>query len=461
MKLHFLNGVRKGESLELTLQGVSLGRETDNDIALLVEGVSRYHSKIENNNNKWILRDLGSTNGTEINREAVNVSQVLEEGDIIDIGDQKLRFGEEKIINSISNNIPNGSSNEPPRQTSVNISEQSEDDIVSTPIDELNLFKSKETSKSQGFDKDVFKKRLLNVLFYGGILFIAFIFIILFLANENSKKVAKNQKNIEKKEEKKSSFVLFYEREEASVDNIFYVTLQVEGTSAYLTLDDLSSKRKYSKRAINIPQKFINDLEKSIRETDFYNLEEKHSSLNSGDKSSKKTIFIASQNELKRIIIKDEIAPSAFINVESIIRDFTSDSLNIDTFMTAEETKAEGINAFYKAQSLYKNYDADPTNLKEAIKRYQKAEDLLSQFPYESKELVAARQNKLEANKIRENKLSGLTFSYSQAIRMENIDDAISCCYQIMSLTDTYEKKYINAKKKVIKLETILRKRSK
>ena len=49
IKLYFLNGPRTGQSQEIAPDGVRIGRETDNDIQLLIGGVSRYHAKISRN----------------------------------------------------------------------------------------------------------------------------------------------------------------------------------------------------------------------------------------------------------------------------------------------------------------------------------------------------------------------------------------------------------------------------
>ena len=95
MKLFFLNGPRAGTNMELTPPGVSVGREEDNDIQLLVTGVSRYHAKITFNGSAWSILDLGSTNGTRLNGKQISVETALADGDTIVIGDQTLIFAEQ------------------------------------------------------------------------------------------------------------------------------------------------------------------------------------------------------------------------------------------------------------------------------------------------------------------------------------------------------------------------------
>ncbi|MBR6241799.1 MAG: FHA domain-containing protein, partial [Lentisphaeria bacterium] len=65
MKLMYLNGAMTGQEVELIPSGTTIGRETDNAIQLMMDGVSRYHARIERDpSGKWLVRDLGSTNGT-------------------------------------------------------------------------------------------------------------------------------------------------------------------------------------------------------------------------------------------------------------------------------------------------------------------------------------------------------------------------------------------------------------
>ena len=95
MKLFFLNGPRAGTNMELTPPGVSIGREVDNDVQLLVTGVSRYHAKITFNGSAWSILDLGSTNGTRLNGKQISAETALADGDTIVIGDQTLIFAEQ------------------------------------------------------------------------------------------------------------------------------------------------------------------------------------------------------------------------------------------------------------------------------------------------------------------------------------------------------------------------------
>ena len=71
---------------------VTLGRKPDCDIVIVDESASRRHAEIEQNTdgNVIILRDLGSTNGTYVNRERLDEPAALNPDDQIRIGQHTL-----------------------------------------------------------------------------------------------------------------------------------------------------------------------------------------------------------------------------------------------------------------------------------------------------------------------------------------------------------------------------------
>jgi adenylate cyclase len=70
----------------------SLGRHPSNSIQLLDKIVSKEHCTIERRSNGFVLRDLGSLNGTYVNSERVNGEQDLHHGDDIALGSTRARF---------------------------------------------------------------------------------------------------------------------------------------------------------------------------------------------------------------------------------------------------------------------------------------------------------------------------------------------------------------------------------
>jgi adenylate cyclase len=70
----------------------SLGRHPSNTIQLLDKIVSKEHCIVERRATGYVLRDLGSLNGTYVNGERVNGEQELRHGDDVALGSTRARF---------------------------------------------------------------------------------------------------------------------------------------------------------------------------------------------------------------------------------------------------------------------------------------------------------------------------------------------------------------------------------
>ena len=70
----------------------SLGRHPNNSIQLLDKIVSKEHCILEQRDGGFILRDLGSLNGTYVNGERVRGEMPLRHGDEIALGSTRARY---------------------------------------------------------------------------------------------------------------------------------------------------------------------------------------------------------------------------------------------------------------------------------------------------------------------------------------------------------------------------------
>jgi pSer/pThr/pTyr-binding forkhead associated (FHA) protein len=84
-------GGRVGESFPVEGERLSIGRRPDSEVFLDDITVSRDHALLIRRGDDWYLDDMGSLNGTYVNRSRIE-SQRLEEGDEVQIGKYKLTF---------------------------------------------------------------------------------------------------------------------------------------------------------------------------------------------------------------------------------------------------------------------------------------------------------------------------------------------------------------------------------
>jgi len=90
--LRVLDGADRGKIFEQIDTPITIGREEGNSIQLNDERVSRFHVKIQEDHEKFVLTDLESTNGTRVNGEDTQL-RILRFGDMIAIGRSVLLYG--------------------------------------------------------------------------------------------------------------------------------------------------------------------------------------------------------------------------------------------------------------------------------------------------------------------------------------------------------------------------------
>lgn len=81
------------ERISLTRDPVLIGRGSDSDVVLSDPNVSRKHAELSRSEGRWVLVDLGSTNGTTVN-DKVTMRTTLKDGDRIRFGTSELMFRE-------------------------------------------------------------------------------------------------------------------------------------------------------------------------------------------------------------------------------------------------------------------------------------------------------------------------------------------------------------------------------
>lgn len=95
--LRVLDGADRGRIYANIPTPLTIGREEGNTIQLRDERISRYHVKIQEDQDKLVLTDLESTNGTRVNGEDIQL-RILRFGDLISVGRSLLLYGTREQI---------------------------------------------------------------------------------------------------------------------------------------------------------------------------------------------------------------------------------------------------------------------------------------------------------------------------------------------------------------------------
>jgi hypothetical protein len=85
-------GGRAGEHFTPAGDRTTIGRSPECDIFLDDVTVSRRHAVLVHENDRYLVEDLGSLNGTYLNRRRIEDRQELESGDELQVGKYRLTF---------------------------------------------------------------------------------------------------------------------------------------------------------------------------------------------------------------------------------------------------------------------------------------------------------------------------------------------------------------------------------
>lgn len=82
------SGPTPGVTFPLEGEQLTIGRDSTNGVAINDAEVSRKHARLNFQGGKYVLDDLGSTNGTFVNGQRLAGPVVLKSGDVVSLGEQ-------------------------------------------------------------------------------------------------------------------------------------------------------------------------------------------------------------------------------------------------------------------------------------------------------------------------------------------------------------------------------------
>jgi hypothetical protein len=82
------SGPTPGVTFPLDGDQLTIGRDSTNGVAINDAEISRKHARLMFQGGKYVLEDLGSTNGTFVNGQRLAGPVVLKPGDVVSLGEQ-------------------------------------------------------------------------------------------------------------------------------------------------------------------------------------------------------------------------------------------------------------------------------------------------------------------------------------------------------------------------------------
>jgi transcriptional regulator with GAF, ATPase, and Fis domain len=116
-------------------QSITIGRAPTNQIVVKDERCSRTHAEIFYSQERWVLRDLESRNGTLVGTEGIRGDYMLQPGDLIRIGHSQMAF-----VHDLAAAFPDSS-------LGVREGFRSQDTVLAASVDESDVLSAAEPTK--------------------------------------------------------------------------------------------------------------------------------------------------------------------------------------------------------------------------------------------------------------------------------------------------------------------------
>ena len=81
------SGPTVGAIYPLEAESISIGRDVSNSIQINDAEISRRHARLQFQGGKYVIEDVGSTNGTHVNGQRIMSPYVLRPGDVVSFGE--------------------------------------------------------------------------------------------------------------------------------------------------------------------------------------------------------------------------------------------------------------------------------------------------------------------------------------------------------------------------------------
>ena len=432
MNLYFLNGKRKGEQWELVPPGICIGREADNDIQLLMPGVSRYHAKIEYTpDGKWKIHDLGSTNGTKYNGKKIEKEAILTAGAEITIGEQIIRFDQNFKIHSEK------TEKSPVQEKPVSTLPITEKNVTAKIA--VDIFDRSKPLSNAAKEPATPGKRIVNLLFALLVTVLACVAVLIFTFLANKPKEDHRQGPVQVS---RNPFFLEYEKIVISKDNVFRFSTIIENNSVQFSLNDLKYQRRFIKSIGKVDEELLKTLIREIKSTDFMKItsDPPGSPVNGMDEI--RTLTIGYDTSMNKIVVRNSYPKSSFETIEYALNQFADDYGLKTISLSQKEMREEAERSFRKAEELLANYQAKPENLRNAILRYQITIDFLEQFDPKPEAWTIAKRKLAEAQNLMKKAMKDAEFNIKVLNHKRDYAAAAAECGKLLQIMDPEHKAY-------------------
>ncbi len=431
-------GPERGRSLAVTPEGVRLGRSTRNDYSLNDNSLSRFHCRFyfEPDGALWVA-DLGSSNGTLVNGEAVQECR-LKIGDMVVIGNTEIR-----VINA-----GGAAAADAGAKADAELPGAALPLPDATPPAAVDLGLRPEPRAAQGLHGSPFRAILLGLLV---------LMAILALIPWGRRWLQARQAAREPVEialaEPPAPIEVRYEKVEATTSNVFRYALDIQNNTLRVHLDDLAANR-HIPREKRVDPELLRSLARAVASKGFFELQAEYrgSATNAYDTYD---LSITLGRQTLRVRVINLVEPDAFKAVREAVEVFANNELGLQALsLPPEELISKARESVALGKRLYEAREVRPGNLYDAIRAFQEGEwylETVTAKPDFYAEAVSGRQ---ECERQLQKRYDDLWFQAERAGKLRDWKESGDYLRVIQELIpDRSDERNKNASRKLLDVE--------
>lgn len=350
--LIFEKGLRAGAQLPLVAETTTLGRSSQCDIALSDPALSRVHCTFERKGGELWLKDHESANETFVNDQPIT-EQKINPGDIITVGDSIIRVTV-PASEPFAASEPSASALPPPPAGDV---------IIDLGFDTPDQAESAQ------------QKNILRPILWGFTALLIFVTCLWFIFTLDTGKPKNKVKSL--LNEQDSSLLLYYEKIDATAENIFRYELSLKADGLLVVkIDDLAGGNRHIRKEKKVEQDILLDLARSIMGSGFFTLDKEYTGFPANANTLNEYTMVAAIGKKVHSchILNRSDEPEAFRTIREKIETFSKNELGIWAIQFSTEKLTElALNALEVAQKHYAERDVRFGNRFDAIRNFQEA----------------------------------------------------------------------------------------
>ncbi|MEI7437836.1 MAG: FHA domain-containing protein, partial [bacterium] len=408
-------GPERGRALVVAPEGVRLGRSSRNDYSLNDNSLSRFHCRFyfEPDEALWVA-DLGSSNGTLVNGEAVQECR-LKVGDHVAIGNTEMRVV--NAVRTISKEAVEKDGNGLQRKLSDAELPPPAVELVSSgtlPAVAVDLGLHPVPKTASPLRASPFRTVLFGL---------AVVMAVLALGSWVLRWLPSRQDSRDPVEaalsEPPAPIEVRYEKVEATTSNIYRYALDIQNNTLRVHSDDLTANR-HLRREKRVDPELLRSLARAVAVKGFFELQGEYrgAATNACDTFD---LVITLGRQTHRVRVINLVEPDAFSAVRGAVEEFGKNELGLAALaLQPEELVARARESLALGKRLYEAREVRPGNLHDAIRAFQECEWYLETVDAKPDFYAEAVSGRQECERQLQKRYDDLWFQAERAVKLRD-----------------------------------------